>query len=550
MASVVGRRSLTRRWLEIAFAAMRLQCGDAQCGVGFYRSASIVTLCEGSSGLSASVALKSGLSKVLVLPTGVSGAYVKLSSSTNDVDAQLFDSSSPTCVVGHLCSVGGSGGTWQYFGMDVYYSGGDSSLPVSETISITGTTTRNLTVYAKAYGPGSATAEYSHGTVSPCPSPTPGCSPCSAFTACALSETASCDGSATVVCIKTTTTSTTRTATLSSTTTTTSSRTATTTTTTADRVDVLVTGTVVVALPSGGDLCADPASTALKSAFESGFSSAAGVVIAAKEFVISVAGCAGGGRRLGTASTTVSYMLKVEGVHNTLAAQAIVSAIAASFQTFTSAFVDSLQSAGIASSVISASLPAAAQPAPTLSLALWDNDTSTNDCRGVASTTWRVVGRDAPLEWQVHSLGFYQDAACTDKISTIPRRSARGPVNGRAFSGPMRRGAASVADLLDGGGPWRSRSACGAFSDACHLGFEWVSGSASATPQRYSRTPFPRREAVAPQCVLLEQSSVTGRFATVALVQYRAAGEAQWRTLAGRAGLTGGIAHLRVPVAR
>eukprot|EP00449_Zooxanthella_nutricula_P060078 CAMPEP_0198556164 /NCGR_PEP_ID=MMETSP1462-20131121/86281_1 /TAXON_ID=1333877 /ORGANISM="Brandtodinium nutriculum, Strain RCC3387" /LENGTH=141 /DNA_ID=CAMNT_0044286907 /DNA_START=20 /DNA_END=441 /DNA_ORIENTATION=- len=135
--------------------------------------------------------------------------------------------------------------------MSIYYSGGDATLPISETLYISGTTTRALTLNARAYGVGTATAQYTNGVLSPCPDPQPGCSTCASYTGCMHTEIPTCDGSMVVTCLQTTTTSTT-----SSLTTTSTTKTATSTTTTEYRLDVPVTGTIQLTFDAGVDPCA------------------------------------------------------------------------------------------------------------------------------------------------------------------------------------------------------------------------------------------------------------------------------------------------------
>jgi len=535
----------------------------AQCSSSEYQTIPVVTTCEVSDQTS-SVQLELSEVMVMRIPVGLNGFSVQISSAVN-LDIKMYDDSSGTCIAGVGCSPGKFQGNHNYAGVVFYYSGDDATAPAAESVSITGVVARSFTVYVKGYAHGvTATIESSHGAqTSACPSPLNGCALCSTYALCRAAETPTCDGSLSVFCTPTTTTSSSSTSTSITT-----SVSSTTTTTTLRKV--ILTGTFQITFASGVSVCAVDTIYALQLAIGSAARNISSLPFTPSDVIsITIEVCRrrleasdDDGRRLAATSTTVTYMVAAPGFWNSASAQALATAIAEFVVLFVSLIQQSLLSSGIATSGISISIPVVGDPGLAWDQSLWDNDTSTDinsdTCQGVAAPLWRLVGRGVTTDWQVTSLLFYRDMACTNLMRVLPQKLSHvSYYNGRAFDGPARgakRGSASVAEVLvvglSSGVAWRSARSCGHFSDECHLGFEWFTDVLPAAhPQPLTRHALGARTSVQPRCVVVSQSVVAGNFAPTVAVQYRH-GVDPWQTLRVFSGLWGGVAHIRLPVSR
>mmetsp|Transcript_49497 Transcript_49497/g.105826 ORF Transcript_49497/g.105826 Transcript_49497/m.105826 type:complete len:888 (+) Transcript_49497:61-2724(+) len=182
------------------------------CGPEQWQSSAVVTTCAAASG-SAGVQLQFGqITRVLSLPTGVANVSVTLDANV-DLDIQLIDDDTGTCVVGFGCTYSSqctdvSDFCIAYASMPIYFSGDDSVSPVSETVVISGPLTRSMTVQVKSYAAVTGTVTYSHSALSVCPELLPGCSFCSSYAGCGAAEAPMCDGSSEVACVTATSTAT------------------------------------------------------------------------------------------------------------------------------------------------------------------------------------------------------------------------------------------------------------------------------------------------------------------------------------------------------
>eukprot|EP00446_Apocalathium_sp_SHHI-4_P069773 CAMPEP_0177538084 /NCGR_PEP_ID=MMETSP0369-20130122/58161_1 /TAXON_ID=447022 ORGANISM="Scrippsiella hangoei-like, Strain SHHI-4" /NCGR_SAMPLE_ID=MMETSP0369 /ASSEMBLY_ACC=CAM_ASM_000364 /LENGTH=554 /DNA_ID=CAMNT_0019020817 /DNA_START=1 /DNA_END=1663 /DNA_ORIENTATION=- len=528
----------------------------AQCMSSEYQTIPVVTTCSGVSGQTSSVQLELSELMVMRIPIGLNGFSVQISSAVN-LDIKMYDDANGTCIAGVGCSPGKFQGNHNYAGVVFYYSGDDATPLAAESVSITGVLARSFTVSVKGYAHGvTATIQWSHGAqTSSCPSPLNGCAPCSTYALCRDTETPTCDGSLSVFCTPTTTTSSSSTSTSSSTSSSTTSVSSTTTTTTL--LKVILTGNFQITFASGVSVCSVDTIYALQLAIGSAARNITSLPFTPSDVIsISIEVCRrrleasdDDGRRLAATSTTVTYMVAAPGFWNSASAQALATAIAEFVVLFVSLIQQSLLSSGIATSGISISIPVVGDPGLAWDQSLWDNDTSTDinsdTCQGVAAPLWRLVGRGVTTDWQVTSLLFYRDMACTNLMQVLPQKLSHvSYYNGRAFDGPARgakRGSASVAEVLVVGlssGVASARS-CGHFSDECHLGFEWFTDVLPAAhPQPLTRPALGARTSVQPRCVVVNQSVVAGNFAPTVAVQYRH-GADPWQTLRVFSGLWG-----------
>lgn len=212
----------------------RMQSAELLCPADQYRlSEQVVVLpCDGME-LRFDLNLESEalLGIIQGIPVGTLNLEIDLHGDA-DIDIVIVETVSDECIVGHQCSACDQNGCtdFQYQGMIITFSGGDSQAPVQETASFSGATTRALNVEVWAGPPVSGYVDVTYDGIDPCPEVTPGCALCADYTECEPPQQPQCDGTHVVTCVDPTTSTTTSTRSATTTTTTTSTTIATTTT--------------------------------------------------------------------------------------------------------------------------------------------------------------------------------------------------------------------------------------------------------------------------------------------------------------------------------
>jgi len=184
------------------------QLGGVQCPHDAYQSSAVVLQCGAQTNQTVVRLKKAHTRSIASFPTGAREVSVELKSDV-DFDLRLMDGSTDQCIVGFSCEFAtGCANTSDYCisyrGMEVYYSGDDLSTPVTETIKIR-KLTRPMVFSAYASKDGESTIEFRYGTIAPCPSLLPGCTPCEDYSCGADPDTTGtapqCNGTAHVECI-------------------------------------------------------------------------------------------------------------------------------------------------------------------------------------------------------------------------------------------------------------------------------------------------------------------------------------------------------------
>jgi len=124
----------------------------------------VVFSCDPGSG-SQAVTFFSGTVDIAHVPLNAVNLEVSIENPTNDVDVRVFTESGE-CLAGYGCSVG-SHGTGLVNGMNLYFSGDDTSAPVTETIRVD-KALEPLEIKVLAYGPSTGNIVYSWGGIDPC----------------------------------------------------------------------------------------------------------------------------------------------------------------------------------------------------------------------------------------------------------------------------------------------------------------------------------------------------------------------------------------------
>jgi len=167
------------------------------CPSDQYQTVKIFVSCEGSSGSWEGALTKDAKEVIAIIPANTNGATITMDGS-GDLDLNLYDGE--TCIRGYGCTYAAAGDQ-TYEGVTIAFTGDDTSVPVSETITITGKTNREFQFRVTAYESFAGTAYFTIGPVDPCnEDDSSQCAACSSYTSCPKGETPMCDGSSTVTC--------------------------------------------------------------------------------------------------------------------------------------------------------------------------------------------------------------------------------------------------------------------------------------------------------------------------------------------------------------
>mmetsp|Transcript_23556 Transcript_23556/g.44472 ORF Transcript_23556/g.44472 Transcript_23556/m.44472 type:complete len:191 (+) Transcript_23556:79-651(+) len=170
----------------------------------------------------------------------------------------------------------------------------------------------------------------------------------------------------------------------------------------------------------------------------------------------------------------------------------------------------------------------------------------------VASSRWRLVGRDAVSSWVVNGIGFFSDAACATRIQARPFRSLQGNsqrYDGSAFSAPNYvRPTSLPADVFEEqSGSWETGVPCPSSGDTCQIGFHWLTDQVEAATGGFATVGRLTVGSAEPRCIALDQSTQANQHAPTILVQYWSASLRSWQDHTTFSSLSGGLSNLRLP---
>jgi len=186
------------------------QCrpNDNACPCGQFDSGGLQFVCQATQN-SRSVNMIIGTeSWITWIPRYVHGLNISLT-ATSDLDLKLYNctgdddfscEASDVCLAGYKCE-NPHEGTFQYGGMDIYFSGDYREAPVTESIYIP-SVTEPLGLYVRSYQSGTGVVAYSWDSVDPCPeSLIIGCNPCEEWGACKDGDIPVCFGGENPICV-------------------------------------------------------------------------------------------------------------------------------------------------------------------------------------------------------------------------------------------------------------------------------------------------------------------------------------------------------------